>query len=430
MAAQIDEEKYEILTVEKNFFYPMQKDALELVQEFVSNRELLIYGGLAIHYAALSQSSSLYEQHVLPDFDVFSSNHAQDAYDMADILVRAGYKGVDAIVAFHPTTMRVRINYTVVLDISYRPPDVLAIDKQNAIRYKQLYVVNPHMQLIDMHLSLCMPYRGAPMENAINRYKKDIVRYGLLLELYPLAEPTMQPVETKTCAIPLDKAQSLLVCGFSAYAYYLQELAKFVPATESASIPQLKFELGGGKLQSEIPVGTSLIFGTTTQDILATYKPEAVMRPFLDLKPRSYLVNIGGCEVEFWDMAKTAISCNMAAGGLTVANIQHTMLYMLYLYFYRKFVPGMQYYLGLLRMIKLAESAMTAEEFGKSVFYISQHVYGSTIFDERFYMTIEGTDKKLPGNYYPGQAGKMRPLEYNYSQVDLFSADGREYSSK
>ena len=76
-----------------------------------------------------------------------------------------------------------------------------------------------------MPLPFCFPFNGAPREDVFHRWRKDLKRFNLYADNYPIA---VEPAETTlklvraTSRVPLvGKSETLQVAlhGFAAYAY-------------------------------------------------------------------------------------------------------------------------------------------------------------------------------------------------------------------
>jgi len=96
--------------------------------------------------------------------------------------------------ALHVQTMRVRVNFVVVADVSFVPDDIfvrlprLLYDPDDGT--PAVEVVHPHWQLLDQHQAFCFPFRDPPLEPVFHRFPKDLTRYNLLIEKYPLSSET------------------------------------------------------------------------------------------------------------------------------------------------------------------------------------------------------------------------------------------------
>ena len=55
---------------------------------------------------------------------MYSPTHIKDAYDLGEILCNDNFINVSVIPAYHPMTMRVRINFESVADITFCPKNI------------------------------------------------------------------------------------------------------------------------------------------------------------------------------------------------------------------------------------------------------------------------------------------------------------------
>ena len=59
----------------------------DLIEQFISKKELLCYGGTAIN-KYLPKEKQFYEDNDIPDYDCFSTNSLKDAKELANILFK------------------------------------------------------------------------------------------------------------------------------------------------------------------------------------------------------------------------------------------------------------------------------------------------------------------------------------------------------
>lgn len=165
--------------------YHETKRAIELTKEFIRDRGLICYGGTALDYAARLKGSKIYDDSKLdlPDLDFYSSDPVKDSRDLSDILFKNGFADARSIRASHVGTFRVDSgNNHFVADVSYCPifPEI------KTLCYEGLKIVDPIYQRVDIHSSLSFPYDNPPLEVIFNRWKKDIERFNIINELYPI----------------------------------------------------------------------------------------------------------------------------------------------------------------------------------------------------------------------------------------------------
>jgi hypothetical protein len=328
-AAQARE--YEALAGRLDADADMARRALEMVRNFIIERGLVLYGGLAIDYALRLKGSALYPPGELPDYDFYSPRNVDDAYDLAERLEEAGFPRAGAIRALHAQTMRVRVDFVGVADISYVPPAVYR--RLPTLRYQGMRVIHPDFQRADMHLAFCFPFNNPPQEDVFHRFPKDLPRFALLEEHYQvstgarLGRPEVSaqgatggaqkkgpaPPGARRGRLPLGWAA---LHGFAAYAALgraLQELAEMLPDRSPARLeaeetlegwPSFQSRLRGSALEVEygLPGGEA----AAEPFLLASPWPEEALRrsaagaeetprpskarqraPLLDLRPAS-----------------------------------------------------------------------------------------------------------------------------------------------
>ncbi len=178
--------------------------ALEVVRAFIVERGLVLYGGTAIDRALRLKGAKLYPDEERPDYDAYSPRNVDDARELADRMHAAGLPNVGAIRAIHAQTMKVKTDFQFVADITYAPPQVF--ERLPVVTYQGMKVVHPDFQRMDMHLAFCFPFSGAPREDIYNRWRKDLKRFNMLDELYPI---TPERFASNNSAVLAARARSL-----------------------------------------------------------------------------------------------------------------------------------------------------------------------------------------------------------------------------
>jgi len=160
-------EKFKKIGFLHNIDYKQTINLLDIVKKFISKKELIIYGGMAIDYALKLKGDKLYDELSHPDIDVYSPNHLKDAKEIVDELTNIGFKNVSAIRGIHVLTMKIRCDFIYILDISYVPP--IVFNKIPILKYDGFTFVDPIFQMMDIHSSLCFPYSSTPLDNIIKK---------------------------------------------------------------------------------------------------------------------------------------------------------------------------------------------------------------------------------------------------------------------
>ena len=128
--------KLEILTEEfedvknKAFVKTMEGDwvddtginPMNVVREFIMEKGLKLYGGLALHEHLKKFKEPLYDNSEFPDYDVFSPNAWEHAKELCDKLYNLGFYFVEARKSIlndeHHQTYKVSVDTVYILDLT------------------------------------------------------------------------------------------------------------------------------------------------------------------------------------------------------------------------------------------------------------------------------------------------------------------------
>jgi hypothetical protein len=243
--SQIKDEAIYSNIIQKNDIYiNIILKALNIVEKFIIDRNLVLVGGMAIDMALRKKGKHIYEDDAVPDYDFLSPEFHKDAYDLSKILVSQGFPEISVINARHPSTMRVRVNFISVADITYYPKNIY--DMVPTLQYGKMRIIHPSFQYIDQHRSLSFPFEDPPLETIMQRWKKDTKRYDLLYNEYPLNinttghiqnefELRSEPFKFKT-RILLDQC----IGGFPAIIFWIQKALNSPNGDEFKSKPGYK----------------------------------------------------------------------------------------------------------------------------------------------------------------------------------------------
>ena len=465
--------EYEVTAQRRDADGPMVDRALEIVRKFIIERGLILFGGLAIDYALRIKGDRIYPDEQRPDFDFLSTKSVDDAYDLADILQKAGFEGVGAIRAIHVQTMKVRTNFVWVADIGYAPPEVFA--KIPTFEYQGMRVVHPDYQRMDMHLAFCFPFNGPPREDVYHRWRKDLKRFNLFETHYPIAPA---PVESKTrtvsgkLAVPIiGRGPSLRVAlhGFAAYSILrstLDEIASaFGMKLPKIKAPHLSLKFPDAQTAAvEMPVGETVVIASPwPEEAIADLSGVSKFSPYMDISPESYRA---GDLVVLSTKGRLLAACLVRVGKdqAFVVTPQYLLLWLLFeaqradsdasKNIYRTFYV---HTLEILRTAedmyaKIVDGASSEEErkaamdsFALSPFAPTLSTIGDLNLDAAYIIKMAGNAQKLqdvppavlnldpdvaklleglPANYYPATS-KQRPT-FTYDTNFLFRRSGQK----
>lgn len=165
----------------RNFYRAIIEKSLDEVKNFIIQKKRLLVGGMMIDMALREKGDQLYPDDELPDYDFISPDFHADAYDIGARLNRMGLPNVDCINGMHSATMRVRVNFIPVADITFVPKKVY--DKIPFIASGKMRIVHPHYQMMDQHSAINRPFSH---DNVEFRWKKDMARFDMLYQYYPV----------------------------------------------------------------------------------------------------------------------------------------------------------------------------------------------------------------------------------------------------
>lgn len=312
-------DQFKVLSQKRDVDGPMQDRALEIVREFIIERGLILFGGLAIDYALRLRGSRIYPDDERPDFDVYSPHSVEDAYDLAEKLHAAGFENVGAIRAIHVQTMRVKTDFIFVADIGYMPESVFSTVP--FVLFGGMKVLHPDYQRMDLHLAFCFPFSGAPREDVFHRWGKDMRRFNIVNKFYPVEEGKLQEAQktggslspaaaVNRVKLPAKWLNSPLeypaaVHGFAAYGLLREALDLMIGTLDL----DLKINISAPPLRVQLnPAGSELIFESPAEWnhlVVAATSPRAFIAdaerggrtawydPFMDARPEMAVIESG-----------------------------------------------------------------------------------------------------------------------------------------
>lgn len=202
--------KMEMLEISNNRLHQHIVNAMLLAKEFIVERNLIITGGMALDCMLRLQGFKLYDENTIngsvPDYDVYSPNPVKDSYDFVERLFKLGYDNggeytLDSVRAIHVQTMRVRLEFVSIIELSYVPPEIY--EKMPTLKYEKMRIISPIWQRINMHRSLAYPLIDPPREVLFNRLTKDTERFSILDEYYPITVKSDAVSKHKVTITPL-----------------------------------------------------------------------------------------------------------------------------------------------------------------------------------------------------------------------------------
>lgn len=422
-----NKDTFEIIAIKRNIDNEVQEKALKVVREFIADRNLILYGGIAIDYALRLKGSQIYNEDTLPDYDVFSPNSVDDAYDLAEILHKLKFKNVDAIRAFHVQTQRVRVDSIIVADISYCPRPVY--NKLKYLQYQNVRILDPIYQRLDIHHALSFPLDNIPYSPSFqHRWKKDIKRLQLFEEHYSLEvnDATISSTK-KEFAIPkLDYA----LCGVAAYGILWGQMNS-IDSKAAESVPKISAKIVNGKITVDPCPENELV-------VCASNLPEKEGKQYnsyMDWLPKHIVTS----DLKILSMKDKMLSISIV-NEQKICSLQYLMKYFLVMYNITNSDYYKVLYVGCMNMVKWADQFYKdakKEDIEFNPFLLPFKFLGDDSVSEAQHIVKVGllvkvglasdSEKQLfqflgKNNWYISQ-GSDRPKPFDYDNP-LFKMDG------
>lgn len=428
--------------------------ALDMVLNFIIERKLIIYGGMAIDLSLkISGHEGIYAEDALPDYDFMSPDFYNDANILALHLADAGFTNVSSINAQHITTRRVRINFIPVADITYIPQNIYDIlpTLEYKILRKKMRVIHPDFQRLDFHRAFSTPFEKPPLEVFLNRAKKDQKRFRLMDQQYPIDfnwEGNTKNMQE--FIIPQKYLQNTAIGGVLAYGLFCTIFEAVVPSVNFLLPIRSKFV--GENLIISYPseVGNIIKFNIICDNFepLAAKiskdlaeKPKYFNRYLDDFRPRT--IEIGQYEI-FDNQTRKLPVFDCEVKNVFLAQAQYILMYFL-LKIYdihdssEKFTIGKKhiadkyknFYLSL--YTSLAKMVTEAETLGLREFFLSAQTYGETNWSPDYVNSVREKlaiieNKQIPQlrpifGFYPEHSRSWDP--FNLDSSELFQINGK-----
>lgn len=440
--------EYENLIIKNDKFVEDTLISLGLVKKYIIENDLIIVGGMAIDLSLKLKGSKLYTDDVLPDYDFYSPSHHTDAYKIAEKLHSAGMKNITVINANHTSTMRVRVNYTVVADVTYIPPSIFK--SLPTMIYRDLKIIHPHYQLIDQHRALSLPFENSPWEVITHRWIKDAKRHDLLYSYYPMRDQcTTKYKFTEPIKISALQFANQCVGGFVALLYW-QKKAKDMGYKVEHDIGNIDIDENGFSTSLPIDSHGATIYSndikklTNSLSNTLSFKKVRCYNRYLDKLPYKKIINN---TYELFDNNGIMRSAYKLDNNIWVANLQSVMVYMLTNWFLlnkmKEIKRGQSFLTGYIIARNIVTWASNSYKKIKkfNAFLPSVIVYGdvdisdSFINSQRLFLEkIKEIPKRQlqPSNIYPDTFvnGKIPNKLFKFQQKKsiIFNFDGSETS--
>lgn len=207
--------------------YSEYNNVIKLISKFIIKKNLILYGGLVINLL-LPMKHRFYKEYTINDYDCFSKNPIKDAYELAKLIKKSGYKYIKIKRAVHNNTYKISVYGKQFFDITFLEPSIYDIllnyikNNKNSLKYyKDKYKIIP-IELVKQNLYFEL---ARPIQSGF-RWEKLYNRLELINRFYP----TEKSNEILKC-IPIKSEYSSIVKKLLAYIK-----DKNIPIIDSYSI--------------------------------------------------------------------------------------------------------------------------------------------------------------------------------------------------
>ena len=417
MSVDTKKEYYSNILDQRSVSAKVITSALDVVRQFIIDRKRIMVGGMMADMAIKLKGDQLYGPDVLPDYDFYSPNHYRDAYDLGEILCKKEFTAISVIPARHTTTMRVRIDFQEVADITYCPQ--VLFDRIPTLSFGKFIIRHPHIQMLDQHLALSKPFTNPGQEVIFERWKKDCVRYDVLYKHYPIPEPPSQSIPSSkqayyTPTIPPAMLKGNALTGWAGMCMW-----------------------NNPKAPIKLPKWAPISLLSTTPEMFDKFKP-VKWKPYFDQIPARITFTAHGYEWEVFDTSDMRVGAHMFPSGIVVCNLQYIMVYLLSQLIYSNpdneaVVTYAQHCYNNARKLIIASYTLPEEEgrhYRPTVeLYGTEDVsHATNIRSDKFNATLNKTPilNVIPSAVYPKYPKCIANKTFDISSSKYFDIDGSQ----
>jgi hypothetical protein len=225
-------DKATIKTGKQNLESDDIKKIINIIEEFLKDKELICYGGTAINNILPAKAQFYNKEIEIPDYDFFSTSPLEDAKELADIYYKHKFTNVEAKSGVHHGTYKVFVNFIPIADITLLPLEIFNSIKKDSIKVDGILYTPPNYLRMSMYLELSRPMGDT------SRWEKVLKRLNLLNKYYSITDlncdeidlnkhTTHKTKQEKICDIVKKILENEKVVFFGGYAVSLY--SKYMP---------------------------------------------------------------------------------------------------------------------------------------------------------------------------------------------------------
>lgn len=436
-----DEIDYDKLVETSQIDYKIKAEMTDICLQFVIAKKLIVFGGLAIDFSLKkNKCGGIYEDYQLMDIDVFSNHHYDDAHELLEIFIAKGYTNCDLMVAMHPTSVRVRIDHYMLLDVAYAPDNIYDLYSKTALSYQTDYgnvlFRHPYIQILDVHRSFAYPYENKPLENIKNRFHKDYERYLKLIDCYPFDSDNIKYISFITESGISSVRNSSSKNGFKEYTinrnYYIHGIIAYLIYEKMFSdhveprIVDIQCELKGDTVI--LKKGFQPLYMVTKEQLKTetdSNESDTVIhyRKYMDIIPE--ITKIG--KNKYFKIVPGNEPGYIEYEGYKVISIHFVMLWLLHMWLVKKDNLYIEMYKNLLNMFGYISAKYSFEDIVDNQILLNFFPSIKVEFLDEEITVVVHEEGDVPKNIYFNKIeGKVYEFEsFTYKGKKLFEIDGK-----
>lgn len=465
--------KPELIFYNHNFLKHHIEQSLIIVKEYIIKNELIIVGGMAIDLALKTVGLNIYDEHDIPDYDVYSYDNLFHSQELVKILCKQNIPDVSMMSAIHNTTIRVKMSGYTVFDCTYVPKNVY--DQIPTISSLGFNIIDPNYQKIDQYNSLSFLFDITGVSyNIFHRMQKDIDRNNLLVDNFNVVQNKVLIKLSEKISIPLNwfkgekfdiyDANGLVrkiinindvvdyissdetyietnhdfcLHGVAAYSFYYNEIKKMVKSKEEeelfkqCNIAEITIDKKNITFSMPKDMNIVLINNNIKFNESIKLKIKAKFNSMLDIFPIRVVYENN---IEVYDLFGRLLSIKIGdidGSKFIISNFTYLLSYFLAKYYFADDTSNrdiyLSYYYSMLNLIKIGNSLpifkYTLSTFGE--FNYSEPYFYFIKNIKHLYDTKQNSTEKPKASYlsYPDCNSN---IEFDYENSEFFKIDGKQ----
>lgn len=453
----------DIIKFQHNYYHVEIEKSLNVVREYIVKNNLIIVGGMAIDMALRNIGKSIYSDHDIPDYDVYSDDPLLNCKELIKILCEMEMPNVGMMSAIHNTTIRVKMSGYTLFDCTYVPKTLMT--NIPIVKHLEYTIIDPNYQKIDQYNSLSFLFdMVGPTYNIFHRLVKDDKRNKLLNENFKIEvqienkKNISEMIEIKLPINIFDQDEknkfisydnlyfetdyNFCLHGIAAYSMYYNYVKQMKKSKEAEELFQTcniaNIEIKNNELLISVPFGLPVVLinnNTKYINMESELKLKHKYNQLLNLLPPR--TTNEDESIQIYDLYGRLLSVQqmkLDGRNMIVSNYTYQLSYFLTNYYFSKSHNNiyLSYYNSLLA---LKEIDLLSNNTQSDIFTYSISTFGNDNYFEAYFYYMKNlksnydtknnlTDK--PKSSYLTHPKCESTVEFDYNSSEFFLIDGEQ----